>query len=503
MVRHILVIATIAAIASGCGASAPPVPPTGTAAQPSVAASASPPTPPPAIPATAEAPTQPISTASATTAPPGPAVASAPTVVYQRPSDGSIEAIDTASDVATVLADPTTPMQRLPFSVSPDGRTLALISGRSWLAQEQPAERRRAALWAVDLDGTNPRKLLDLHSDASLPVNPLGADLALTSERYQLLPWTPNGRAVLVASAHEGQVDLYLVPVDGGAARRLTATEDLEFQAHVSPDGQALAYGSAETFGTGAGWGGVNAWAKELDGTAPTSIMIPLPGQFLATGVELGGWTSEGEILARAWSDDMSALTLWAAARQDGRTVASSAAGSLWAVAGGAVAYTNGMAGGLMLWAAGTPGGAFVADAPEAQALHLSPDGRTLIVCAGPRGQALGLYVVNNGELRRFGTGACELVAWTDDGQRFAASGSVGLGSSGLIVGADGGVQHALPVGAAPIGWLDQTLYFFAPLTDGSQRWQLYRTSGPWSEQIEPIGAPIADEPAASRLVRP
>lgn len=473
--------------------------------QMSLAPSATPPVSPPSpAPATigAEPSAAPAPQATASPAQPAGGAPRPITIVYQNLSDGSVAAIDTATGAVTILADPTEHMQRLPFSLSPDGQTLALISGRGWARAGQTAAHGRAALWVVSVAGASPRKLLDLQAGDALPFEPPGAALALTSDRFQLLPWTPDGRAVVVASAHAGQVDLYRVAADGSGARQLTHTPDLELRPHLSPDVGALAYASAATLGDGRNWGGVNAWVQGLMGGSARSIMIELANQFPPADVEIGGWLSNDEVVSRAFSTNGSAGMLWSAGRTTGRAQHQSAAGAVWAVQGSSVAFTDGFTDGVMLWDGTTPGGERVAEAQGVRALHLAPDARTLLVCTGEPGQAQALHVVAPGGLRRFGTGACDHVAWAGDGRRFAVGGSAPFGTSGLIVGADGGVQHALPVGALPVGWSGGTLFFFAPPDDAPQRWQLYRTEGAWSEQVAPIGAPVAGEPAAPRLAR-
>ncbi|HEX6292743.1 MAG TPA: serine hydrolase [Herpetosiphonaceae bacterium] len=254
--RRSLLLVMILLLLSACGSGGAGVQPTSDALETPVSS------PLPTTTATATA--TPTATATAVLPTPTASAAAQATVIYQALGTGSVEAIDTATGSRIILADPTQPQQRLPWSAAPDGNTIAVITGR-WQTSGAATQIERAALWTVAVNGMQPRKLLDLVPTGFGDAQP-DLQMVLTDERFQTLAWTPDGQTIVVVSAHEGQLDLYAVAVDGSGARRLTNTPALEFQPSLSPDGRELSYGSAATFGTGAEWSNVGAWAQPLDG---------------------------------------------------------------------------------------------------------------------------------------------------------------------------------------------------------------------------------------------
>jgi Tol biopolymer transport system component len=89
------------------------------------------------------------------------------------------------------------------------------------------------------------------------------------------IEWTRSGEAVIVARRQvEELFDLWRVPVDGGAATNLTATEGAsEWTASHSPDGQHLAY-SRETAVPGRP-SDRDLWVAGADGTDPRQLIAP------------------------------------------------------------------------------------------------------------------------------------------------------------------------------------------------------------------------------------
>ncbi len=57
---------------------------------------------------------------------------------------------------------------------------------------------------------------------------------------YESIGWTPDGRALTVSAAE----NIYRLPLEGGPAERLTASEARDVHASWAPDGSALAFGS-------------------------------------------------------------------------------------------------------------------------------------------------------------------------------------------------------------------------------------------------------------------
>ena len=91
--------------------------------------------------------------------------------------------------------------------LSPDGRHVAYVVNRI----DREANGYRAAIWVVPLDGSQePRQLT-------------------SGERSDSSPrWSPDGRRLAFVSTRDGEDEkahgeLYVLPVEGGEPRRLTA----------------------------------------------------------------------------------------------------------------------------------------------------------------------------------------------------------------------------------------------------------------------------------------
>lgn len=146
------------------------------------------------------------------------------------------------------------------FRVSPEGRYLLAASSLT----------DSTGLWLVDLDRRHSTRL---EADGIAPLwSPDGAHLAFTSrggldlyvrardreahvkplisdQSVKVLnDWSPDARHI-VFTRHDPQtkLDLWTVPLSGGAARPVLTTSFNEVQARISPDGRWLAYASDES----------------------------------------------------------------------------------------------------------------------------------------------------------------------------------------------------------------------------------------------------------------
>ena len=100
---------------------------------------------------------------------------------------------------------------------SPDGTQIAFVSQRSG----------EVAIWVMDTDGANKRKLV------------LGREPT----------WSPDGRTIaFTSSAFEGNDEIYVIDADGNNMRRLTTAKKIDQHPAWSPDGTRLAIAS-ERFG--------------------------------------------------------------------------------------------------------------------------------------------------------------------------------------------------------------------------------------------------------------
>jgi hypothetical protein len=428
--------------------------------------------------ATTPAPTQVARLAERPTVTPGAAATSATatparfngqqaSIVFEAPEEGSLRAI-TAQGVLRELADPTGNSHRVPWSPSPDGRTVAVVV----LAGKSPKGGfSRATLWTAGIDESNPTQLLDLtHPDIGQldSIEAASLDSALSNPFFQRLAWTPDGTQIIVASAHEGQVDLYAVPVAGGAPRRLTDTPALEFAPQLSPDGRRLAYASASSFGTGAGWADPAAWVQELAGSAPQPLVSQAGG---GGSVELAGWIDNDTAIALLHDGGPGGTSVWArqgdaAPRQ---LHASPGGGVRWDLRPGQFAFavtdqTHATpTGATWVWDGVAPDPSELPNGAATQVI-LSPDPELLLLCEDNGSGQPNRSIWRAGQRVQFGAGDCNGgVAWADDGTLAIGSGT-DLTQAGSIVGPDGGVrEQGLPEGALLAGWVGADLYFFAP----------------------------------------
>jgi WD40 repeat protein len=370
-----------------------------------------------------------------------------------------------------VLADPTEHGQRLPWAAAPDHKTIALVTGH-WNVRDQAT--RRAALWTVGVDGSEPRKLLEI-TPPEPPQNDFGTTWrALADDRYQHPVWTPDGREIVVASAHEGQLDLYAVASDGSAVRRLTDTPDFEIQASLSPDGRDLAYGSTTGFGTGGGWGNVAAWVQPLAGGERRSLLGKPSDQRKPSAISIAGWVGDGAVAAVTRNNVDGKAIMHILTRSTMQPTVYPM-GQRFAIAVGddqltfAADTVDGQAIDLFTWPVGATAPAHMTTIAAAGGvkISLSPDESALLLCAGTDNQPDTLMLWSGNALHTLGPGDCDYVAWGDDW----------LASGGLVAGRDGGMRRALPVDARPAQWSAKGLLFFAPVLGADGRWQLFRTS--------------------------
>ncbi|HMC37710.1 MAG TPA: S9 family peptidase, partial [Actinomycetota bacterium] len=106
--------------------------------------------------------------------------------------------------------------------LSPDGRTVAFTVWRV----DKDANEYRSAIWLVAADGT-------------------GAPRQFTSgERRDALPrWSPDGTRLAFTSKRDGDhMQLYVIPVTGGEAKKLTDVKEDVTEVAWSPDGTRIAF---------------------------------------------------------------------------------------------------------------------------------------------------------------------------------------------------------------------------------------------------------------------
>ncbi len=129
--------------------------------------------------------------------------------------------------VATI--DPATgqpvSIERLPL---PPGFAGTLLAAWSPLGDEIAAVERiqgeRQALWILDVDGGDARKLLEFEAST-----------------YGGVDWTPDGETLVYGASSDGRMQLFSIPRNGGQSHQLTTDAANLIQPQISPDGRWIA----------------------------------------------------------------------------------------------------------------------------------------------------------------------------------------------------------------------------------------------------------------------
>jgi len=109
-------------------------------------------------------------------------------------------------------------------------------------------------LWVAELDGRNPRQLTADMLVQGLPV------------------FSPDGQWIAFSAEHEGNVDVYLIPSEGGQSRRLTWHPSPDLVQDFSPCGKKVLFTSPRNaYARGAS----NLFMISVEGGSPEQVPIP------------------------------------------------------------------------------------------------------------------------------------------------------------------------------------------------------------------------------------
>lgn len=140
--------------------------------------------------------------------------------------------------------------------ISPDGNWLAI--------SDQSQEQRRSTIYVLPINGGTPRRVT------------------------QLAPsywhgWSPDGKTLAYCGERNGEFDIYTIPVEGGAEKRLTTTPGLDDGPDYSPDGQYIYFNSERT-------GRMQIWRMKTDGSEQTQITTDEYNNWFAHPSPDGKW---------------------------------------------------------------------------------------------------------------------------------------------------------------------------------------------------------------------
>ncbi|MDW3228720.1 MAG: PDZ domain-containing protein [Acidobacteriota bacterium] len=109
-------------------------------------------------------------------------------------------------------------------------------------------------LWVANLEGQNPRQLTVEAEVVSLPV------------------FSPDGKWIAFSAQRERNVDIYLIPAEGGQSRRLTWHPGADLVQDFSPCGKKILFTSPRKASSR---GSSNLFIMSIDGSFPEEVPIP------------------------------------------------------------------------------------------------------------------------------------------------------------------------------------------------------------------------------------
>ncbi|MGB4705517.1 MAG: PDZ domain-containing protein [Candidatus Saccharicenans sp.] len=139
------------------------------------------------------------------------------------------------------------------FSLAIDTRDTALLH-RPAVGPDRIAFVYAGNLWTADLDGKNPRQMTFEGDIVSMPV------------------FSPDGRLIAFSAQRHGNVDVYLIPAEGGQSRRLTWHPGPDLVQDFSPCGKKIFFTSTRN---AANRGVSNLFTISVDGGFPEEVKIP------------------------------------------------------------------------------------------------------------------------------------------------------------------------------------------------------------------------------------
>jgi Tol biopolymer transport system component len=159
---------------------------------------------------------------------------------------------------------------------TPDGRALVLNGNgrmlRFYLDQGQPTVIDTGAQTACNNDHalSFDGQMLGISSGAPSLVYVLslvgGVPRLVTPTGASFLHgWSPDGRYLVYAGQRNGEIDIYRIPVAGGAEERLTTAKGLDDGPEYTPDGKFIYFNSERS-------GRMQIWRMQADGSEQEQV---------------------------------------------------------------------------------------------------------------------------------------------------------------------------------------------------------------------------------------
>lgn len=418
--------------------------------------------------------------------------------IYPK-TDGSLWRT-TGQGQPVLLAPATEPNVSLPWAASPDGRTVAYVSGVGVWDYSPPGVKPQLAVWMVGADGSNRRKIQDLLPPRKMDTTPGGGDefdLLPSLIVDQTLEWSPDGSLLAFVSAHERMEggDLY-VATPGGSIRRITNTPQLERGPMWSPDSLRVAYYTASGFGSGVAWADLGLGVSRRDGGKPllvkNSFNLSVGGQ--ASIMHSFVWTGPDAIVVELQAAPTGGSEIQTLTVSTGKTVtllSSKEAGiglMSWSEVGKRLAITGTPPDQVGILGAGKPG-VYIWQPGKTRALQItgepvetfgwSPRGDALMYVVPQGGHEPGMYVWSaaSGKAKRIVAGDVGNPGWSPDGQNLLVDVTIYSRDGRKLK------KLPLPVGTGMVSWEPQGIFFYVTdktandtslwFWDGSQTRQL------------------------------
>ena len=211
--------------------------------------------------------------------------------LYAANLDGS--GVTRVFDLAPYLKLDPSPYIKL-SAIAPRGGRFAIITAND------PAGSHGLTLHIIHLPDGREEKTIPLTGPKSEP----GSNAQPGDNAFQILwvfgsgQWSPDGSQLAFEGGMDGDsTDLYLYSTAAGSITRLTSGPAEDYAPSWSPDGKYIVHFGASTFGTGAGYSMLGAWATLVSKASTYDLYTPTSG-----GEDVLGWLDPQTVIVYSFS---------------------------------------------------------------------------------------------------------------------------------------------------------------------------------------------------------